>query len=156
MHYYHAHAPNQVRCAAASQLETVPFHVGAEQLKRLTRLAVLLGAGMIAIGLLVLATSIKLPGTETRVAGMLLVSFGAMMISVPLYLDARRIQAEQERRAAQNSKRGLAPCAICGTETASFWCTTHTLRLCPDCVPKHHDAARCLYKPLLRPAAAKK
>ncbi len=143
------------RIAANAELPTDAFPLGTEQVKRMTWLAILLGGTLMAMGLITLAASLRI-GAETRITGMLLVSFGALAISVPLYLDARRMQARQKRDISQKRKRGLVPCAMCGTETATFWCTTHTVRLCADCVPEHHDAARCLYKPLLRAAAAAK
>ncbi len=154
MHYHHAQVLDS-KIAANSELPADGLPVTAEQVKRITWLAILLGGTLIAMGLIALAASLRI-GAETRITGMLLVSFGALTISVPLYLDARRMQAQQKREISQKRKRGLVPCAMCGTETATFWCTTHTVRLCPDCVPEHHDAARCLYKPLLRTTTAAK
>jgi hypothetical protein len=83
-------------------------------------------------------------------AGLLLMSFGAMTVSIPLYLGARRIEAEHRRATKQNEKQGvLARCATCGIDAAIFWCTTHRLRFCANCVAQHHDSKSCLYMPLL-------
>ena len=90
-------------------------------------------------------------------AGLLAMSFGGMMIAIPLYVEARHLQAKQLATASHKGRSGAAfRCSICGMETASFWCTTHTVRLCADCVTKHDDYTRCLYKSLVRTVAAKR
>jgi hypothetical protein len=131
--------------------------LGVERVKRLTLIGIITGGIVIAVGLLLFGTTIGKTGAqEVRIAGLLLVSFGAMGVAIPLYVDARRLQSANQRAVAQASqRRGTSQCALCGLDTASFWCTSHTVRLCPDCVPKHHDPARCLYKPLMRVPARK-
>ena len=100
-------------------------------------------------GLMALGSTFSQPGRDvTRGFALLLSSFGALVIAVPLYVDARRLQAKCRRADAQAAKRNLSPCAVCGNPTATLWCTTHTQRLCPDCVPRHDDPTRCLYKSL--------
>jgi hypothetical protein len=103
-------------------------------------------------GLMTLGSTLGGPGNEaTRGFALLISSFGALMVAVPLYVDARRLQAEC--RAAENiqtGKRNLSPCAVCGAPAANLWCTTHTQRICPDCLSRHDDPVRCLYKSLRR------
>lgn len=125
-------------------------------MKRWTLSLTLLGLALILAGLLVCASTMHHSGGEIRAAGLLLMSFGAMVIAVPLYIDARRIQAEGQQAAAAARRQGLPNCALCGTAVAGFWCTSHVVNLCPACVPRHHDPARCLYKPLLVSAANKR
>jgi hypothetical protein len=116
---------------------------------RLASLTAVFGGIVMLIGLIVLGTTFSQPKSEaTRAFAMLLSSFGALMVSVPLYVDARRLQLEYRRTESQAAKRNLSPCSVCGAPTATFWCTTHTQKLCPDCVTRHDDPTRCLYKSL--------
>jgi recombinational DNA repair protein (RecF pathway) len=57
------------------------------------------------------------------------------------------MRAECQRAAhGAGLQPNLSPCALCGTAAATFRCTTHGLRICPACVPRHDDHMRCLYK----------
>jgi hypothetical protein len=117
--------------------------------KRLTLWATVGGGILLITGLLALGSTIGTPSANaTRGFALLLASCGAMIVAVPLYVDARRMQAEHQR--AENSKRNLMPCAACGAPAAILWCTTHTQMLCPNCLPRHDDPLRCLYKSLRR------
>lgn len=120
-------------------------------MKRLTLLTTIGGTIMIAAGILVVASTMQHAGEqEMRMAGLLAMSFGGMVISIPLYFQARRLQTDRMQTAVRKGKiRAASRCAGCGMETAIFWCTTHTVRLCPDCVPQHDDGSRCLYRSLV-------
>jgi membrane protein DedA with SNARE-associated domain len=126
--------------------------------RRSTLWATIAGTVLIGIGLLIMAAALKGSGSqEPRIAGLLLMAFGAMVISVPMYIDGRRLQAEYLKKSTRSGKaRGASRCSSCGLENASLWCTTHTVRLCSDCVPKHDDGTRCLYKSLTRAPARQK
>ena len=124
--------------------------------KRSTLCAAVFGGTVLFVGLAALASTFGQPNRDlVRATGTFLAGFGCLVAAIPLYVDARRMQ--DQFRAAQNSgtKRNLAPCALCGAPAATFRCTTHTLRLCPDCVPRHDDSARCLYKAMVRISTAK-
>lgn len=113
------------------------------------------GGIAIVIGLLVILSGIgQTDAHELRLTGMLLMAFGALTAAIPLYIDARHIQAKNAPKQAAN-QRGVSRCVLCGKD-ATFSCTTHLLSLCADCVPRHHDTARCLYKPLIRADRLKK
>jgi len=74
-----------------------------------------------------------------------------------MYVEARRLQtARQDNLIKKGKARGAAKCSSCGMDTAAFWCTTHQMRFCADCVPKHDEPSRCLYKSLVQVAAAKR
>jgi hypothetical protein len=127
--------------------------------KRLTILTTICGGVMIAIGLVVVGSTAGKPNEqETRMAGMLAMSFGGMLVAIPMYIAARRLESERKTTNLRKGRmRGASRCATCGQETASFWCTTHTVRLCGDCVPKHDQPGRCLYKSLVSaPAPARR
>jgi len=114
---------------------------------------------MLAIGGVVVASTVASGGgdQETRMAGLLAMSVAGMLIAVPMYVEARRLQSTRMASVIKKGKaRGAAKCASCDMDTAAFWCTTHLARLCADCVPKHDEPSRCLYKSLVqvRKAAA--
>lgn len=106
-----------------------------------------------AIGGVVVATTVASGGgdQETRMAGLLAMSMAGMLIAVPLYVEARRLQSKRMENVVKKGKaRGAAKCALCEMDTAAFWCTTHLARFCADCVPKHDEPNRCLYKSLVQ------
>lgn len=113
--------------------------------------AVVVGLILIGIGVLSVISALGIRGQEeTRAFGMLMVSLGMLIIAVAHYIAGRRLLSVAEQRAKESAKIfRLFPCAICGGNAANFWCTTHSIKLCADCIPKHHDTDRCLYKPFL-------
>jgi ABC-type xylose transport system permease subunit len=118
--------------------------------KRSILFLVTLGGLLVAMGLVATASTIGEQDKDiTRNVSLLLASFGGMVVAIPLYVDSRRIQAQFRR---ETTKRNLSPCAVCGQPLATLWCTTHTVRICPDCLPKHDSPNRCLYKALRRAA----
>jgi hypothetical protein len=119
-------------------------------MKRHTLVPIIAAIAVGLLGMAMFVSAIQQHDQETRTLGLLLIAFAALAVAIPLYVDARRIQAQHAKRPAQ--KREGLPCAGCGTEVAGFWCTTHMQRLCANCVPKHDEPARCLYKSLLRTA----
>jgi hypothetical protein len=115
---------------------------------------VIFGALLIGMGALTSLSTLGKSGEEiTRGVGLLMASFGGMTVAMALYIEAARMRAEFRRAEAVSAKRNLSPCAVCGKPAATFWCTTHTTRLCPECLPKHDDVSRCLYKTFGRGAA---
>ena len=119
-------------------------------MKRITLVTSVFGGILLAVGLLFVAASLAKGEQDTRTAGMLVMAFGGMIVAVPLYIEARRIQAEHQAKVLQKGKaRASQRCSSCGMETAAFWCTTHTVRLCSECVPKHDEPSRCLYRSLV-------
>ena len=123
-------------------------------MRRIIIAVVVLGGALIVLGLMLFLSAIGKSGEDlTRQMGLLLASFGGMVVAVPLYIEASRIRAEF-RRAEAAPKRNLSPCAVCGKPAAILWCTTHTTRICVDCLPKHDDSTRCLYKTFGRGAVA--
>jgi hypothetical protein len=118
--------------------------------KRITLVTTVFGGILLAVGLLFVGSSLAKGEQDSRTAGMLMMSFAGMMVAVPLYIEARRLQAEHRAMVVQKGKaRAAQRCSGCGMETAAFWCTTHTVRLCSECVPKHDEPSRCLYKSLV-------
>jgi hypothetical protein len=86
----------------------------------------------------------------SRSLGLLAMSFAGMIIAVPMYIEARALQADYRAKTLQKGKaRGAQKCATCGMETGAFWCTTHLLRLCADCVTTHDEPTRCLYRSMI-------
>jgi hypothetical protein len=126
-------------------------------LKRITLFTTVVGGLLMALGFLFVAASMS--GTreqDARAMGMLIMAFGGMIVAVPMYVEARRLHSNELAKVLQKGKaRAAQRCSGCGMETAAFWCTTHTLRLCADCVAKHDEPSRCLYKSLVSAAAAK-
>jgi len=119
--------------------------------KRLFLGMAIAGGIIVFLGLVVLGSTLWHPEeTETRTLGMLLTAFGAMAVSVPLYLEARRIQSALNKSKQDLKRKGASRCAACGEDVASFLCTSHSIGLCLKCIPDHHDPARCLYKPVLQ------
>jgi hypothetical protein len=141
-------------------MELGNLNVGRRIVKRLTLISTLGGAALIALGIVVVGSTVGHTGDqEMRMGGLLAMSFGGMVVAVPLYFQARRLQTNRVHTALRKGKvRGATRCATCGMETAMFWCTTHTVRLCADCVPAHDDGNRCLYRSLVHsgPVAAKR
>ena len=127
-------------------------------MKRFTLVTTILGSVLLVFGGIVLASTVAGGGDQgTRTAGMLAISFAGMIIAVPMYIEARRLQTEVlDSKVKKGKTRGAIRCGGCGMDTAAFWCTTHTVRLCADCVPKHDEPSRCLYKSLLQIAPAAK
>src|SRR5512139_4022232 len=102
---------------------------------------------MIVIGISFFLSALgKEADDTTRGVGLLLTSFGALVIAVPLYIEATVIRRKYQQAEIGGVKKNLSPCSICNRPAASFWCTTHTVRLCSDCLPKHDEPSRCLYK----------
>jgi hypothetical protein len=116
--------------------------------------AVLAGVILIVMGVLAFASTIGRPAEDTtRNVSLLLVSFGSMWVALVFYLEARKLRAEYQPPSppvAVAPKRTFALCAVCGLPTASLWCTTHTIKICPECLPQHDDPKRCLYKTVAR------
>jgi len=112
--------------------------------------ATLSGITIILLGLVMVVSGngSRAQQQETNAFGILLVSLGVFVISIAHYIVGRRLTYAADERAKDNEKGlRLFPCAICGANAATFWCTSHTLKLCTDCIRKHNDPARCLYKP---------
>lgn len=123
---------------------------GPGSVKPITLVTTIFGGILLAVGLLFVGASLAKGEQDSRTAGMLMMAFGGMMIAVPLYIEARRLQAEHQAKVLQKGKaRAAQRCSACGMETAAFWCTTHTVRLCSECVPKHDEPSRCLYRSLV-------
>lgn len=128
-------------------------------MKRITLITTILGALIFVSGTIVLMAAIAGNGAEeTRTAGMLAMSFAGMMIAVPLYIDARRLQEKHKHTQAAAGAKGrpATRCNACGAPSARFWCTTHMQPFCPECVPKHDEPKSCLYKSLVHVAAKAK
>jgi hypothetical protein len=118
--------------------------------KRITLVTTIFGGILLAVGLLFMVASLAKGEQDSRTAGMLAMSFAGMLIAVPLYIEARHLQAEHQATVLQKGKaRAAQRCSGCGMETAAFWCTTHTVRLCAECVAKHDEPSRCLYRSLI-------
>ena len=63
-------------------------------MNRTTLWGTVAGGVLMAMGLLIAASGTALgEGVETRMAALLFVSLGAMVVAVFLYIDARRVQA---------------------------------------------------------------
>lgn len=118
-------------------------------MKRLTLLGILAGALLIAVGVITIGSTVgQSEGHETRTAGMLLISFGGMIIALPLYIEARQ-NAETRKKAAANSNDARLRCLTCGDPNATMRCEKHKVRLCPNCISQH-DEPQCFYVPLSR------
>lgn len=119
-------------------------------MKRSILLTTILGSIFIFIGLIMLGATLN--DTELkdmRSGGILLMAFGAMAIAIPMYIDARRMVAER-KESKQAARKGAPRCIVCGEDSASFWCTSHSVGVCLNCIPAHHDGTRCLYRPILQ------
>ncbi len=119
-------------------------------MKRLTLLGVLAGAFLIVIGLVTIGSTMgQSEPHETRTAGMLLISFGAMIVAIPLYLASRQEAHVRQKQLASSQNDARLRCLTCGAPTATMRCEKHKARLCPNCISKH-DEAHCFYVPLSR------
>lgn len=119
---------------------------------RLRLWATVTGITVILLGFMVLvsASGSRAELQETHGLGLLLVSLGVFIISIAHYVVGRSVTYAMDERMRDNEKgRRLFPCSICADNAATFWCTTHNTKLCTDCIRRHHDPARCLYKPFL-------
>lgn len=127
-------------------------------MNRVTLFSTITGGILLLVGALILLSAVTGVGSsDTRGAGLLMMSFAGMIISIPLYIEARRHQSNRLETVIKKGKaRSAAKCGGCGMDTAAFWCTTHLVRLCADCVPKHDEPTRCLYKSLVQIAAKAK
>jgi len=124
--------------------------------KRVTLAAAIFGGILILGGVLTALATIGHSNEEVlRGFGLVLISFGGMCIAIPVYLEGVRLR-NQHRRAdgAPVAKRNLSPCSVCSAPTASLWCTTHLIRICPACLPRHDEPSRCLYRTLGRHSAS--
>jgi cytochrome c biogenesis protein CcdA len=117
--------------------------------KRLTLIGVIAGALFILVGLVTIGSTVgQDEPTETRSAAMLIMSFGGMMIAIPLYVEARQ-STQTEKKAAASQSDSRLRCFVCGKSTAALRCEKHKARLCLDCLSRH-DEAQCFYVPLSR------
>ena len=115
-------------------------------MKRITLVTTIVGAGLLLVGIVFIAGGEQ----ESRGMGLLAMSFAGMIIAIPMYIEARALQAEFRAKTLQKGKtRSAQPCANCGMDTGAFWCTTHQVRLCADCVAMHDEPTRCLYRSLI-------
>jgi hypothetical protein len=125
--------------------------------RRIILIATIFGGTLMLGGVLAALSTVGHAGEDMlRSFGLLLLSVGAMCVAIPLYLEALKIRSQFRRTEEAAPKRNLSPCAICSAPAATFWCTTHMMRLCPECIARHDDAARCLYRTFGRVAAAAK
>jgi hypothetical protein len=117
--------------------------------KRFTLLGVIAGALLIVIGIIVMwSVNNETLRDQTRTAGMLVMSFGAMAIAIALYVDARQMQSKKKKEAAQTDAR--LRCFVCGSAPATMRCQKHMVRLCYDCISRHDEGEQCYYAPLNR------
>ncbi len=123
-------------------------------MKRATLLTTIAGGVFILLGLILLASTLGNAETQDARAGALLaIAFGCMVIAVPMYIDARRIVTVQ-KESKQAALRKGSRCILCGDEVASFYCTNHSVGVCLSCLPDHHDANLCLYRPIIQQLAS--
>ena len=87
---------------------------------------------------------------DMRMGGLLMMAFGAMVIAVPMYVDARRMLSGQKETKQTALRKGASRCIVCAEEVAIFWCTSHSVGVCLNCISQHHDGTRCLYRPILQ------
>lgn len=119
-------------------------------MKRATVLTTIAGAVIMLLGLLALGSTLNDSELgEMRAAGMLIMAFGAMVIAVPMYIDARGMIASKKEAKQAALRKGASRCIVCAEEIASFWCTSHSVGVCMNCIAEHHDNNRCLYKPIV-------
>jgi len=123
-------------------------------LKRLTLLGIVVGIALLLLGIVVIGST-NTDGTryETRTAGMLLMSLGAMAVAIPLYIDARRMQSRKQKQLSQTDAR--LRCFVCGSAIATMRCQKHMVRLCHDCISQHDEGEPCYYIPLSRTKRAR-
>lgn len=112
------------------------------------------GVILIVMGILAFAATIGRSREDTtRNISLLLVSFGSMWPVPQFYLEGRKLRSEYQSPSApiaMTSKRPFAPCGVCGLPAATFWCTTHSVKICPECLSPHDDPKRCVYKTMAR------
>ncbi len=87
---------------------------------------------------------------DARTGGLLMMAFGAMVIAVPMYVDARRMISSQKESKQNALRKGASRCIVCGEEVSILWCTSHSVGVCLNCVAQHNDGSRCLYRPILQ------
>ncbi len=120
-------------------------------MKRSILLTTIAGAAFILLGLVFLGASLNDPELkDARMGGLLMMAFGAMVIAVPMYIDARRMLSGQKESKQTALKKGASRCIVCGEEISILWCTSHSVGVCLNCVAQHNDSSRCLYKPILQ------
>jgi hypothetical protein len=122
--------------------------------KRLTLSGIIAGVLLIFLGIVTVGSAgSQSAQTETRAAGLLLMAAGAMVVAIPLYIDARRMQSQKKKQVAQTEAR--LRCFVCGSEVATMRCQKHMVRLCYDCIPQHDEGEQCYYVPLNRTRRAR-
>ena len=120
-------------------------------MKRSILLTTIAGAAFILLGLVVMGATLNdAEMKDARMGGLLMMAFGAMVIAVPMYVDARRMVSGQKESKQAALKRGASRCIVCGEEVAILWCTSHSVGVCLNCISEHHDGVRCLYRPILQ------
>ena len=82
-------------------------------------------------------------------------AIGVLIIASGVYLQARRLQPQQESPASKAKKTDRL-CSSCNREPALLFCRVHVLRLCVNCFEKHDDGINCSYVPAKRATAAYK
>lgn len=118
-------------------------------MKRLTLVGIILGGLLVVVGLVVIGSTLgQTDADETRVGGMLLMSFGAMAAAIPMFVEVRHERAKKAESPTANDPR--LRCFNCGSAVATMRCQKHMVRLCADCVSTHDEGAQCFYVPLSR------
>jgi ABC-type Fe3+ transport system permease subunit len=122
----------------------------------MSKIVFAISALLAAFGLVILASQLMGPTTDTfRGAGLLLLSFGVMLAGLRLYVDARKIKSEFAATVPKKKKTDRL-CSSCNLNRAEVFCRVHITRLCLPCLSLHDDGKNCLYVPAIRASAAYK
>jgi hypothetical protein len=125
--------------------------------KRIAFAVAIFGGVVILGGVLTALATIGHSGEDlVRAFGLVLISFGGICIAIPFYLLGLSLRRQYGRTDAPVAKRNLSPCAVCSNPTATLWCTTHLMRICPVCLSRHDEPSRCLYRTLGRTSGSAK
>jgi hypothetical protein len=145
----------QVRPGIPSRTKDYPM------LKKMWNWLIVAGALVCFIGLLFLPSALGPHNRDESLlgSGLVIFSFGTLMIASALYFKAQALRAEigadPARTAHQNGKRRKGTCDACRAAAPVVQCTMHKMSLCPTCMSQHYDSRACVYVPAVRRVAGK-
>jgi hypothetical protein len=127
------------------------FQEGTLMSGKLSITTIIFGCALILLGLSFLPAAFSHDNDQTILgAAICAVSFGALLISLGLYLKARFLNMPTAGAGKPQSKTVRGGCELCGTESPVIHCRVHQLHICGECVGQHYDFRSCVYIPSTR------
>ncbi|HEY4054243.1 MAG TPA: hypothetical protein VGL74_10885 [Terriglobales bacterium] len=133
------------------------FQEGTLMGGKLSITVIIFGCALILLGLSFLPAAFSHDHDQTILgAAICAVSFGALLISLGVYLKARFLNFSAAGNGKPQSKTVRGGCELCGTESPVIHCRVHQLHICSECVGQHYDFRSCVYIPSTRRPGATK